>query len=73
MTDPTDPKDDARPRGGELWTKPRRLPTTTINGKEYFIDERLKELRAVDNPHQRLPLRASEEELDSFIKKQTER
>ena len=30
---------------------PRRLPTTIINGKEYFIDERLKQFRDVENPH----------------------
>jgi len=33
-----------------------RLPTTTINGKEYFIDMRLREYRAVDNPHDSIPL-----------------
>jgi hypothetical protein len=31
---------------------PRRLPTVTLdNGKTYFIDERLKQLRNVLNPH----------------------
>jgi len=31
---------------------PRRLPTVTLdNGKTYFIDERLKQLRNVVNPH----------------------
>jgi hypothetical protein len=31
---------------------PRRLPTITLdNGKTYFIDERLKQLRNVRNPH----------------------
>jgi len=31
---------------------PRRLPTVTLdNGKTYFIDERLKQLRNVFNPH----------------------
>jgi len=27
------------------------LPTVHINGKTYFIDERLRELRNVENPH----------------------
>jgi hypothetical protein len=31
-----------------------RLPTITIDGREWFIDGRLKELRAVDNPHERI-------------------
>lgn len=31
---------------------PRRLPTVTLeNGKTYFIDERLRQLRNVHNPH----------------------
>ena len=31
---------------------PRRLPTVTLDdGKTYFIDERLKQLRNVNNPH----------------------
>jgi hypothetical protein len=31
---------------------PRRLPTITLdNGKTYFVDERLKQLRNVHNPH----------------------
>ena len=31
---------------------PRRLPTITLdNGKTYFIDERLRQLRNVHNPH----------------------
>ena len=31
---------------------PRRLPAITLdNGKTYFIDERLKQLRNVHNPH----------------------
>ena len=29
-----------------------RLPTVEINGKEYFRDARLREYRAVDNPHE---------------------
>ena len=32
---------------------PRRLPTVTLdNGKTYFVDERLKQLRNVHNPHE---------------------
>ena len=31
---------------------PRMLPTVTLdNGKTYFVDERLKQLRNVFNPH----------------------
>ncbi len=31
---------------------PRMLPTVTLdNGKTYFVDERLKQLRNVLNPH----------------------
>jgi hypothetical protein len=33
-----------------------RLPIVTINGKRYYRDDRLREYRAVDNPHDRLPL-----------------
>ena len=32
--------------------RPHRLPTITLdNGKNYFIDERLKQLRNIENPH----------------------
>ena len=32
--------------------RPRKLPTVKLdNGKTYFIDERLRQLRNVDNPH----------------------
>ena len=31
-----------------------RLPTTKFRGKEWFIDERLREIRDVDNPHERV-------------------
>lgn len=34
----------------------RRLPIVTINGKRYYRDDRLREHRAVDDPHDRLPL-----------------
>jgi len=29
---------------------PRRLPIVTVNGKKYFLDERLRQLRNVSNP-----------------------
>jgi hypothetical protein len=35
---------------------PRKLPVVTINGREYYVDERLRELRAVNNPHDRIRL-----------------
>ena len=36
---------------------PRRLPTITLkNGKTYFIDERLRELRNVNNPFDTLDI-----------------
>lgn len=34
-----------------------RLPTLRLWGNRYFVDERLKELRNVDNPHDRVELR----------------
>jgi hypothetical protein len=34
-------------------TLPRKLPVVTVHGREYFVDERLDELRAVNNPHDR--------------------
>jgi len=33
---------------------PRRLPIVRLDGVDYFIDERLQELRAVWNPHRRI-------------------
>ena len=39
----------AKPTCGEFG---RRLPMITLgNGKTYFIDERLKQLRNIKNPH----------------------
>ena len=35
--------------------KPRRLHTIKHNGKEYFIDWRLKEFRPVDRPFESIP------------------
>jgi hypothetical protein len=34
----------------------RMLPIVTIKGKRYFVDERLREYRAVENPHDRIPM-----------------
>jgi hypothetical protein len=30
------------------------LPIVTIKGRRYFVDERLREYRAIDNPHVRI-------------------
>ena len=35
----------------------RQLDMIDINGARYFVDERLRELRRVDNPHERLAFR----------------
>ena len=35
---------------------PRGLPVVEIAGVKFFLDERLGELRQVDNPHIRVPL-----------------
>lgn len=32
----------------------KQLPIIQINGRNYYRDDRLKEYRAVDNPHDRL-------------------
>lgn len=34
----------------------RQLSVTEIGGKDYYVDERLKQLRNVDNPHDIIPL-----------------
>ena len=34
----------------------RQLPTVTIKGRKYYFDARLREYRAVDDPHDRIPL-----------------
>ena len=40
---------NSKPDTGKM---PRMLPTVTLdNGKTYFVDERLKQLRNVLNPH----------------------
>jgi hypothetical protein len=37
---------------------PRRLPAVTLkNGKTYFVDSRLRQLRNVHNPHDYIDLR----------------
>lgn len=33
-----------------------QLPTVTIKGRKYYLDARLREYRAVDDPHVRIPL-----------------
>jgi hypothetical protein len=48
---PETPSVNKRPR-----RVPRRLPIVTIDGKRYFRDDRLREYRAVDDPHERRPL-----------------
>jgi len=37
---------------------PRRLPIVQVDGREYFTDLRLRELRAADDPHTRIDLRS---------------
>lgn len=32
----------------------RQLPIVNIDGKHYFVDERLKEYRETSNPHNRI-------------------
>ena len=32
----------------------RQLPMVLIEGKRYFLDERLQEYRRMENPHQRI-------------------
>ena len=32
----------------------KRLPIITINGRQFYHDQRLGEARAVDNPHERI-------------------
>ncbi len=44
-------------RNGSVGT-PRQLPAVTLkNGKTYFVDERLRQLRNVHNPHDFIDLR----------------
>ena len=48
---------------------PRRLPTITIDGKTYFVDDRLTELRNVDNPHDALRFESKSEMLIALLLK----
>jgi len=51
------PKDLIPYKRGSI-KSPRRLPTITLkNGKTYFVDNRLRELRNVDNPNDSLDFR----------------
>ena len=51
------PKDQVAYKRGSM-KSPRRLPTITLkNGKTYFVDNRLRELRNVDNPNDSLDFR----------------
>ena len=43
---------------------PRHLPIVTIDGKLCFRDDRLREFRAVDNPHDRIAFQDAHELLD---------
>jgi len=45
---------EAGPR--QLVPMVRQLPTVTIRKKKYYLDARLREYRAVDDPHDRIPL-----------------
>jgi hypothetical protein len=36
-----------------------RLPIVIIKARAYIMDERLREYRAVDNPHERIPFDAA--------------
>jgi hypothetical protein len=46
-----------------------RLPTATINGQEWFIDRRLLQLRAVDNPHRYMDF-GDELEMEEYMRDQ---
>jgi hypothetical protein len=34
--------------------QPKQLPIEKIDGKQYYRDDRLREYRRVDNPHERI-------------------
>jgi len=38
---------------------PRALPVVVIAGRRYYRDDRLREFRAVDNPHNRIAFAAA--------------
>jgi ribosomal protein S27E len=46
-------------RTEESWG-PRRLPVLHVEGRAYFVDLRLQELRAVNDPDVRMDLRSDE-------------
>ena len=48
---------NARPR--DKWG-PRRLPVLHVDGRPYFVDLRLQELRATDDPFTRIDLRSEQ-------------
>ena len=51
------PRDQVAYKRGSM-KFPRRLSTITLkNGKTYFVDNRLRELRNVDNPNDSLDFR----------------
>jgi hypothetical protein len=54
----TQANDEKAPTG----RMPRRLPVVIILGRAFYRDDRLRELRAVDNPHDRIPFDWTEEE-----------
>lgn len=39
-----------------------QLPTIELNGVDYFIDQRLRELRRCDKPHSRIPFEVLKDE-----------
>lgn len=45
-----------------------KLPTVEIDGKTYFVDERLKEFRNVENPHDSIKMadRSIIREIDEY-------
>jgi len=46
-------KDGARPEDAKM----KALPLVTVDGVKFFLDERLMELRRIDRPWERIPLR----------------
>lgn len=56
---PGRPEADApRPDGGTSEDmKMRALPIVNVNGRQYFLDERLMELRSVTDVNDRIPLK----------------
>jgi predicted RNA-binding Zn-ribbon protein involved in translation (DUF1610 family) len=46
-------------RAEESWG-PQRLPVLPVDGRDYFVDLRLQELRAVSDPYIRIDLRSDQ-------------